>query len=142
MHTRVTGVCLENGRMLLLDQDTDGVRTWSLPGGRVEPGEQLDEALRREMAEETGLHIEVGRLLYVCDHIPAQVIHVTFEVHRVGGELGATDHGLDTRPIRQVRFVPLSDLPGLGFGHRFVELAEAEWPGAGSYMGPKSNIGL
>ena len=50
--------------------------------------------------------------------------------------------GADSRPIRAVEFVKLADLPSLGFSARFVELARTGWPDAGSYMGPKSNIGL
>jgi hypothetical protein len=50
--------------------------------------------------------------------------------------------GADTRPIRAVDFVKLADLLARGFSERFVELARAGWPDAGSYMGPKSNIGL
>jgi hypothetical protein len=38
--------------------------------------------------------------------------------------------------------VKLSELPALGFSDRFTELAIAGFPGAGSYMGPKSAIGL
>jgi hypothetical protein len=38
--------------------------------------------------------------------------------------------------------VKLANLPSLGFTDRFVELAQAGFPGAGSYMGSKSNIGL
>ncbi|WP_246609182.1 NUDIX domain-containing protein [Nonomuraea rhizosphaerae] len=51
---RVTGVLIEDGRILLLDQDTGGGRSWSLPGGKVERGEALGDALVREMREETG----------------------------------------------------------------------------------------
>ncbi|REE64022.1 ADP-ribose pyrophosphatase YjhB (NUDIX family) [Streptomyces sp. 3212.3] len=115
MHTRVTGVVIEDGQILLLDQDTDGPRSWSLPGGRVENGETLADALVREMREETGIDVEVGRLLYLCDHTRAHVAHITFEARRIGGELGAITESPDTRQIRQVAFVPIDDLPDLGF---------------------------
>ena len=104
--------------------------------------ETIEEALEREVREETGLDIQVGDLLYVCDVVKAHVVHLSFECRRVGGALGAVEPGADTRPIRVVEFVKLADLPSLGFSKRFLELARAGWPDAGSYMGPKSNIGL
>ena len=97
------------------------------------------------MREETGLEVEPGRLLYVCDHLPGNgthVVHLTFEARRVGGTIGEVTAGADTRPIRGVEFVKLADLPALGFSERFGELAMARFPGAGSYMGPKASIGL
>jgi ADP-ribose pyrophosphatase YjhB (NUDIX family) len=142
VRARVTGILIEGGRILLLDQDTDGPRRWSLPGGTVEDGESLAAALERETREETGLDIEVGRLLYVCDHVAACVVHLTFEVRRIGGEVGAVAVGVDTQPIRGVQFVRVSELAAMGFGQRFVELAAAGFPGAGSYMGAKATIGL
>jgi ADP-ribose pyrophosphatase YjhB (NUDIX family) len=138
----VTGVVIEDGRILLLNQDADAGRPWSLPGGKLEDGETLAGALVREMKEETGLDVEVGRLLYVCDHLPAGVVHMTFEARRTGGTVGDIAAGADTTPIRGVEFVPLPKLPELGFSDRFTELAIAGFPGAGSYMGPKSAIGL
>ncbi|PRX61464.1 ADP-ribose pyrophosphatase YjhB (NUDIX family) [Nonomuraea fuscirosea] len=145
MKVRVTGVVIEEGQILLLDQDTDTGRSWSLPGGKVEQGESIAGALLREMREETGLDIRVDHLLYVCDHLPGNgthVIHMTFKATRVGGSVAAAADGADTTPIRGVRFVPVTELPTLGFSPRFVELAQNGWPGAGSYMGAKSNIGL
>jgi ADP-ribose pyrophosphatase YjhB (NUDIX family) len=139
----VTGIVVEDGRLLLLNQDTPNTgRSWSLPGGKLEDGETLAEALVREMKEETGLDVEPGRLLYVCDHLPAQVVHVTFEARRTGGTVGEISAGADMTPIRGVEFVPVSKLPSLGFSDRFTELVTAGFPGAGSYMGPKSAIGL
>jgi ADP-ribose pyrophosphatase YjhB (NUDIX family) len=145
VNVRVTGVVIEDERILLLDQDTDTGRSWSLPGGKVEEGEVLAEALVREMREETGLDVEPGRLLYVCDHLPGggtHVVHITLEARRTGGTVGNVLVGADSRPIRGVEFVNLADLPSLGFTERFVTLAQAGFPDAGSYMGAKSNIGL
>ena len=42
---------------------------WEFPGGSVEFGERLADALRREIAEEYGMEIEVGDLLDVVDHL-------------------------------------------------------------------------
>jgi ADP-ribose pyrophosphatase YjhB (NUDIX family) len=146
VHVRVTGVVIEDDdRILVLNQDTDTGRSWSLPGGKVEEGETIHDALVREMREETGLDVEPGRLLYVCDHLPGggtHVVHLTFEARRTGGTAGQVMTGLDTRPIRGVEFVNIADLPALGFGERFVQLAMDGFPGAGSYMGAKASIGL
>ena len=42
---------------------------WSIPGGRVELFETFEEAVKREVKEETGVDVEVIRLLGICDHI-------------------------------------------------------------------------
>ncbi len=53
-----------HGRLLLIRRGHEpGAGLWSLPGGRIEPGETDAEALVREMLEETGLCVQPGRLL-------------------------------------------------------------------------------
>ena len=51
---------------------------WTPPGGGVEFGEPLESALRREVAEETGVDVEVGPLRYVVDFVRPPLHAVSF----------------------------------------------------------------
>jgi ADP-ribose pyrophosphatase YjhB (NUDIX family) len=58
------------GPILLIERGGKPLKGyWSLPGGLVEPGEQLEEAVRREVEEETGLRIEPTRLFEIFQRI-------------------------------------------------------------------------
>ena len=145
MKIRVTSVLIESGRILLLGQKVTGTRSWSLPGGTLEPGESIEECCVREMWEETGLKIRLERLLYICDrfHHGRQVVHLTFAVKKTGGQLTlGREPESDANPLTAVEWVPLESLIDYGFAARFQELALSDFPNAGTYQGDVSNIGL
>ncbi|MBI2436602.1 MAG: NUDIX hydrolase [Candidatus Magasanikbacteria bacterium] len=144
MKIRTTGILIERDKILLLDQNVNKERTWSLPGGTLENGETLEECMIREMKEETGLDVSVGKLLYICDLIVDQthVVHISFLVKKIGGTLGNISENLDTQKIRKVDMVPISKLEAFGFSKKFKKLVENRFPKSGTYMGSKSNIGL
>jgi ADP-ribose pyrophosphatase YjhB (NUDIX family) len=55
-------------RLLLVKRGhPPGMGSWSVPGGRLEPGESDEAGVRREVLEETGLRVEVGRLAGAVD---------------------------------------------------------------------------
>jgi ADP-ribose pyrophosphatase YjhB (NUDIX family) len=61
------------GREILLMRRSDN-GFWSLPGGFVEIGESVAEALHREVLEETGYTVELGRLIGVYSDPKTQVV--------------------------------------------------------------------
>ena len=61
---------VQDGRALLIRRATEPARgLWSIPGGLVELGETLQEAVVREVREETGLEVEPVQLLEILDRI-------------------------------------------------------------------------
>jgi 8-oxo-dGTP diphosphatase len=83
------------GRLLLIRRRNEpGAGLWSLPGGRIEPGETAGQAVVREVREETGLEVSAGRLLGVVRRpgLAGAVLEISdFEAHVTGGSLAAGD---------------------------------------------------
>lgn len=63
---RVGGLAVDGSRRLL--HRAAGDEYWALPGGRVHIGETAAEALRREMAEEIHVAVEVGPMIFVVEN--------------------------------------------------------------------------
>ena len=117
---------------------------WIPPGGGVDFGESLGEALRREAAEETGLTVRVGPLRYTLDFIrpPLHAVSFYFHAHVEAGtpQAGADPELGERQLIRSVRFVPFEELPALnvypeGLGERLPADARAGFPQGIQYLG-------
>jgi ADP-ribose pyrophosphatase YjhB (NUDIX family) len=143
MQVRVTGILIEDEKVLLVKQKVAN-RNWSLPGGRVENGETLEEAMIREMREETGLEVKIKKLLYVCDKpdVSPSLLHITFLLERIEGEITLPSNEFDHNPIHDVQMIPIKELIHYGFSETFITLISEGFSNAGSYQGLKQNIGL
>ena len=95
-------ICLRGDEVLLIRRGQPPRQgEWSLPGGRVEPGETLREAALRELREETGVEARLGPLVDVVDGIfPASGRHyvlIDFAARWQSGEPVAGDDAADAR---------------------------------------------
>ena len=112
------------GRLLLIKRGHEpGAGLWSIPGGRIEPGETDAEALVREMLEETNLIVEVGRLLGRVQRpfLDGAVIDIKdYAVTVTGGTLRPGDDAADAR------WVAIADLNSLEITEGLID-ALSDW---------------
>jgi len=105
------------GRLLMIKRGHEpGAGLWSIPGGRIEPGETDAEALVREMLEETNLSIEPGRLLGRVQRpgLGGTVIDIRdYAVTVVGGTLRPGDDAADARWVAAAEMNSLEITEGL-----------------------------
>jgi|SRR5919204_4905432 ADP-ribose pyrophosphatase YjhB (NUDIX family) len=100
-----------DGRLLLIKRGHEpGLGLWSLPGGRVEADETDEDAVIREIREETGLIVVPGRLAGSIERPGADgsvLVIRDYEAEVTGGTLAAADDAADAQ------WVDLADLGGL-----------------------------
>jgi 8-oxo-dGTP diphosphatase len=102
----------EEGRLLVVQRANEpGRGLWSIPGGRVEPGEDDAAALVREMREETGLEVAPGPLVGSVRRGPYAIADYRCTV--LGGTLRAGDDALDARFVDRAALRALPLVPEL-----------------------------
>jgi 8-oxo-dGTP pyrophosphatase MutT (NUDIX family) len=122
------GVIVRDRRGWVLLEKRRDCGVWGLPGGRIEPGESVREAARREVREETGLTVEITGLVGVYSEPSAgrivtypdngDVVHlvdVILEAKPLGGELCCGDESEEVRffdpALLPAMIVPPAQLP-------------------------------
>jgi 8-oxo-dGTP diphosphatase len=111
---------LQEGNLLLIRRGAEpGLGRWSVPGGLVELGESVKDAMMREVREEVGLDVEASRLMDVFDSIMLDrngrvqfhFVVVDFLARIVGGNLRPASDILESRwvPLGEVEKYDLTD---------------------------------
>jgi 8-oxo-dGTP diphosphatase len=131
-NTRVTrcigGIAHDtNGRLLMVRRaNAPGQGLWSIPGGRVEPGESDEQAVTRELKEETGLCVIVGRLI---GSVTRPAVNGLYAIHdyacqAISGELVAGDDAAEVTWMDAATFATLVRTNALTEG---LEQALTSW---------------
>ena len=105
----VGGVVIDRGRVLLIRRGREPLKgEWSIPGGLLELGESLTDAVRRELKEETCLDVEPLECLLAFDRIATEEGRVKYHYvildyvcRRQGGRLRAASDAVDARWVRR-----------------------------------------
>jgi A/G-specific adenine glycosylase len=105
------GIIWRRGRLLIAKRPLDAMLggLWEFPGGKVEEGETFEQALRREIREETALEVTVGARLLSCRHAYSH-FRITLHAYHCEGPRGRP-RPLDCAACRWVTVGTLSDYP-------------------------------
>ena len=107
----------DQGRLLMVRRGhAPAAGTWSVPGGRVEPGESDADAVVREVREETGLEVRPDALVGHVERLaPGGVVYDIFDyaAHVVSGQLSAGTDAADARWVSEDQLAALDCSPGL-----------------------------
>ena len=117
LRLRVCGLYCDGDRLLMVRHRGIGLTDtfWCPPGGGAQFGETAPDALIREFAEETGLEVEIGDMLFVNEFMqpPLHAMELFFVVHVTGGPRRQgvdPEMGADEQIIEEVRFMSFDEI--------------------------------
>jgi 8-oxo-dGTP diphosphatase len=114
----VGAIVVADGSLLMVQRGQEpAAGLWSIPGGRVEPGESLAQALEREVAEETGLEVVAGPLAGIHE-VLGPPHYVVLDFHAALQRRATPAAGADAA---DARWVPLESIQNLECTPRLVE---------------------
>ena len=106
----------DHGRALLIQRRDN--HTWEPPGGVLELSESIENGLRRETREETGLDIEPDRLTGVYKNMARGIVALVFRCKVTGGKLATTD---ETAAFRWADEHDISELAAEAYAIRVLD---------------------
>ena len=121
-------VFIQQDEKILLVRQNYGRRYWSLPGGVVESGETLEQAVIREVHEETGLKIIIKRIIGLYSKPEENALAITFEGGIIAGELKPDNE------ISECRFYSDDRLPTPIREHFYQRLEDYRKPGESTLL--------
>ena len=98
----------DNGEILLIKSPRRG---WEYPGGMVEPGETFQEALIREIKEETGVDAEIIGFIGLCKNVEKDVVNIDFVCKYIGGELTTSNESSDVKWVQREKALDMVTFP-------------------------------
>lgn len=115
-YIEVTAAVIKKGDTVLITQrsfdDVDLPGLWEFPGGKIEVGETAESCLKRELKEELGIDVTVGRELDVIEYqYPDKLVRLLFyEVEYTGGEIILNAHAdavwVHVKKLLEYEFAP------------------------------------
>jgi 8-oxo-dGTP diphosphatase len=115
----VDGVIIKDNQILLIKRKNDPYKDkWAIPGGFVEYGERTEEAVLREVKEETGLEAKIGSLVGVySDPKRDPRKHVVSVAYLLKDIIGVEKGGDDAK---EAKWWNVNKLPELAFDHHYI----------------------
>lgn len=130
LRTRVCGLCFDNKKILLVKHNLNGKIFYAPPGGAVEFGESMEEALIRELKEETNIMVESPKFKFITEYInpPLHAIEIFYHIDKWHGKikLGYDPESKNEQIIESVGFYSNKDLTQINRGELHHILLECD----------------